>query len=168
MTAETQAVRNWYALSADQCVDHLTTHPATGLSPAEAARRLQQFGPNEIKRTERPSPWRLLFQQFQNVLIVILLIAAVLSGVMGHEVEAIAIGVIVLFAAVLGFVQEYRAERSMEALRQMAAPTATVLRDGARNSGPRPRPRPWRRHPAQGRRPRPRRCTPPRSHQPPR
>ncbi len=70
------------------------------------------------------------------MLIVILLVATALSAVLGHGVEAIAIAVIVLFAVLLGFVQEYRAERAIEALRRMAAPTATVLRDGEEREVP--------------------------------
>lgn len=71
-----------------------------------------------------------MLEQFKNVLIIILLIATALSAVLGHEIEAIAIAVIVLFAVLLGFAQEYCAERAIEALRKMAAPTASVLRDG--------------------------------------
>jgi Ca2+-transporting ATPase len=82
-----------------------------------------------LAAARRISPWALLLEQFKNVLIIILLIATVLSAFLGHGVEAVAIAVIVLFAVVLGFVQEYRAERAIEALRQMAAPTATVFRD---------------------------------------
>src|SRR5690606_37307836 len=101
-----------------------------GLTADESRQRLQQNGPNELAAAKHVSPWRILFEQFQNILIIILLIATVLSVFVGHGVEAIAIAVIVLFAVVLGFVQEYRAERAIEALRQMAAPLATVLRDG--------------------------------------
>ena len=72
----------------------------------------------------------MLAAQFKNLLIVILVIAVLLSVFLGHAIEAIAIGVIVLFAALLGFYQEYRAERALEALQQMAAPMAAVLRDG--------------------------------------
>ncbi|HEY7697857.1 MAG TPA: HAD-IC family P-type ATPase, partial [Vicinamibacteria bacterium] len=78
----------------------------------------------------------LLFEQFKNVLIVILLVATTLSAFLGHWVEAIAIAVIVIFAVLLGFIQEYRAEKAIEALRQMAAPTATVLREGQENEIP--------------------------------
>ncbi len=114
--------------TADLC-GHLHTTP-DGLTTAEATRRLAEYGPNELRAAHRVSPWTLLLAQFKNVLIIILLTATALSAVLGHGVEAIAITVIVLFAVVLGFVQEYRAERAIEALRQMAAPTATVLRDG--------------------------------------
>ncbi|HUE74077.1 MAG TPA: cation-translocating P-type ATPase [Pirellulaceae bacterium] len=101
---------------------------AHGLSSDEAARRLSEHGPNELTASAGVSPWVLLLHQFQNVLILILLLATALSAFLGHGVEAIAITVIVLFAVVLGFVQEYRAERAIDALRQMAAPHATVVR----------------------------------------
>jgi Ca2+-transporting ATPase len=100
------------------------------LCAEEAARRLADYGPNELEITHRISPWAILRAQFKNVLIIILLAATAVSAVLGHEVEAVAITVIVLFAVVLGFVQEYRAERAIDALRQMAAPMASVMRDG--------------------------------------
>jgi Ca2+-transporting ATPase len=101
-----------------------------GLSKAEANRRLAEHGPNELEAARRSSPWSMLGEQFKNILIIILIIAIVLSALLGHTVEAIAITVIMLFAVLLGFVQEYRAERAIEALKKMAAPTATVIRDG--------------------------------------
>jgi Ca2+-transporting ATPase len=102
---------------------------ATGLTRAEAARRLATHGPNALRAAPRVSPWQLLAAQIKNVLIVILLGATALSALLGHGVEAIAITVIVTFAVLLGFVQEYRAEKALQALQQMAAPTATLLRD---------------------------------------
>ncbi|MDH3818270.1 MAG: HAD-IC family P-type ATPase, partial [Myxococcales bacterium] len=119
----------WHTLSVDATMSHLqsTTH---GLAEAEVERRVARYGPNELQAAGRVSPWAILFQQFKNVLIIILLIATAISAVLGEGVETIAIAVIVLFAVVLGFIQEYRAERAIEALRQMAAPTVTVIRDG--------------------------------------
>jgi Ca2+-transporting ATPase len=119
----------WHTLPVEDVFSLLESNPA-GLTSAEAARRLAQYGPNELQETRRISPWAILLEQFKNILIIILLIAVGLSAILGHGVEAIAITVIVLFAVGLGFIQEYRAERAIEALRQMAAPTATVLRDG--------------------------------------
>jgi Ca2+-transporting ATPase len=97
---------------------------------------LIEYGPNELQGARRISPWMILLAQFKNVLILILLVATALSAFLGHGIEAIAITVIVLFAVLLGFVQEYRAERALDALRQMAAPTATVYRDGEENEVP--------------------------------
>ena len=119
----------WHSLSTAEALTFLQS-TSIGLTNVEAARRLVEVGPNELAAARRISPWTLLLEQFKNVLIIILLVATALSAFLGHGVEAIAIAVIVLFAVVLGFVQEYRAERAIEALRQMAAPTATVFRDG--------------------------------------
>ncbi|NTW53824.1 MAG: cation-translocating P-type ATPase [Chlorobaculum sp.] len=101
-----------------------------GLSEEEAAARLGRYGPNRLETAPSASPWKLLAEQFRNVLIITLLIATVLSAFLGHGIEAIAIAVIVLFAVLLGFVQEYRAEKAIEALRKMAAPASKVIRDG--------------------------------------
>ena len=125
----TESTPPWHTLTIGAVFAPLRSAPA-GLTDAEAARRLVEHGPNELQAAHRISPWTILFEQFKNVLIIILLVATALSAVLGHGVEAIAISVIVLFAVLLGFVQEYRAERAIEALRQMAAPTATALRDG--------------------------------------
>jgi Ca2+-transporting ATPase len=124
------AAAAWHALEPATIAEQLRTHLRHGLDPAEAAQRLTEYGPNELQAAQRISPWTLLLEQFKNVLILILLVAVALSALLGHGVEAIVIGVIVLFAVLLGFVQEYRAERAIEALREMAAPTATVLRGG--------------------------------------
>ncbi|MCM3877728.1 MAG: cation-transporting P-type ATPase, partial [Thermoanaerobaculia bacterium] len=119
----------WHTLSAAAVLDRLAT-TGTGLSSDEAARRLREHGPNELAASSRVSPLRLLVAQFKNVLILILVVAGGLSALLGHRLEAVVIAVILLFAALLGFVQEYRAERAIEGLRRMAAPVATALRDG--------------------------------------
>ncbi|MCA1604961.1 MAG: HAD-IC family P-type ATPase, partial [Acidobacteria bacterium] len=119
----------WHTLTVEECLEKLKTTPR-GLTSAEAAKRLEEHGPNELQAAGGVSPWTILLEQFKNVLIIILLFATALSASLGHGLEAIAITVIVLFAVVLGFVQEYRAERAIEALREMAAPLARVIRDG--------------------------------------
>ncbi|MGH2922274.1 MAG: cation-translocating P-type ATPase, partial [Gaiellaceae bacterium] len=120
----------WYCLPLVEVSRRLETRPDAGLSEAEAERRLEEYGPNELEAARAAAPWELLLEQFKNVLILILLAAVGLSIVLGHATEAIVIAAIVLLAALLGFVQEFRAERAIEALRQMAAPSATVVRDG--------------------------------------
>ena len=119
----------WHAVPAPDAFDLLRSRP-DGLTGSEARKRLERYGPNELQEARRISPWQILLEQFKNVLILILLIATVISFFLGHGLESVVIAVIVLFAVLLGFVQEYRAERAIEALRQMTAPTATVMRDG--------------------------------------
>jgi Ca2+-transporting ATPase len=119
----------WHTQTAEQALVQLTSQ-VTGLSEADAAERAIQYGPNEIQAAKRISAWEILLEQFKNILILILLGATAISLFLGHGVESIVIAVIVLFAVLLGFIQEYRAEHAIEALQKMAAPTATVLRDG--------------------------------------
>ncbi|GFO69766.1 ATPase [Geomonas limicola] len=126
---ESDTSPQWHTLDADE-VCRLLDSSAAGLSGAEAGSRFAAYGPNLLSSPQRISPWQILLEQFKNVLIVILILAAGLSLFLGHGVESAAIAVIVGFAALLGFFQEYRAERALEALREMAAPTARVLRDG--------------------------------------
>jgi Ca2+-transporting ATPase len=124
-----QAGTRWHTLTIEESLKSLESGPR-GLTSDEAASRLEKFGPNELQAQAHVSAWGILLEQFKNVLIIILLLATALSAFLGHGVEAIAITVIVLFAVILGFIQEYRAERAIEALREMAAPNATVIRDG--------------------------------------
>jgi P-type Ca2+ transporter type 2C len=121
--------RPWYALPTAEVLRRADTREG-GLSEVEARRRLDQYGSNELTAVEQTSAWRTFAAQFNNVLILILLAATVVSGLTGHALEAAVIAIIVLLAVALGFVQEHRAERALEALRRMAAPHAHVRREG--------------------------------------
>lgn len=123
-------VTDWYKIDQQRVITELKSDVTVGLSSSEAATRLKQYGPNEVSIGQKTSGWTIFFAQFKNILIVILIVAVVLSLILGHILEAIAITIILLFAVILGFLQEFRAERSIEALREMAAPRAAVLRDG--------------------------------------
>lgn len=101
-----------------------------GLSSEEAKSRLQQYGLNELKEGEKRTPLNMLLDQFKDFMIIVLIAAAVISGAIGEAADTIAILVIVVLNAVMGFIQEYRAEKAMEALKMMAAASAAVLRDG--------------------------------------
>lgn len=125
----------WHTVPVEEAFQAIGSSEA-GLSKEEAARRLATYGPNELQAADRVSPLALLFAQFKNVLIIILLVAVGLSAFLGHGLEAIVISVIVLFAVLLGFIQEFRAERALEALQEMAAPNATVRRGGEEDEIP--------------------------------
>jgi len=120
----------WHALNTDKVQEILETDIQKGLASDVASERLKKYGFNELRQEERVSPFALFLNQFKNLLIIILLVATVLSALVGEHLDAALIFVIVIFCAILGFVQEYRAECALEALKNMLSPTITVLRDG--------------------------------------
>jgi Ca2+-transporting ATPase len=122
--------RNFHALPAEEVAAILSTDLAQGLSSQEAARRLQQYGPNQLQELPRPGFLALLARQFQDFLVLILIAASLISLLLGEYIDAGAIIAIVVLNAVLGVVQESKAEEALAALKRMAAPEATVLRQG--------------------------------------
>ena len=131
----------WYQQSIADTLKSLGSS-ISGLSTEEAKKRLDQHGYNELRAEEGISPWKLLAEQFKSILIIILLIAVALSvtigiidwehgaGIPEEITDAIVIFVIVVACVILGFIEEYRSEKAMATLKRMAAPTATILRDG--------------------------------------
>jgi len=124
-----QTSKQWHSMKIDEAMRELNAK-MDGLSSEEVQKRLEEFGPNELKKEKGKSPVRLFLEQFTDILIIILLIATALSMAIGEVYDAIVIIAIVMACAVLGFTQEYKAEKALEALKKMTAPTATVLRDG--------------------------------------
>ena len=124
------AARQWYGGSVAELAGRLGTEVSTGLSPEAAGAALARHGPNELPEGERRGLVRMAVDQLTDFMILVLLAAAVISGLIGELIDTVAIAVIVLLNAVLGVVQEYRAARAMSALRSLAAPHATVRRDG--------------------------------------
>ncbi len=120
----------WHSMEVAEVLKELDTDLHKGLAEDEAKRRLERYGYNELKKEERVSPLTLFINQFKNILIIILLAAIALSALVREVVDAAIIGVIVIFCAVLGFTQEYRAERAIEALKKMLSSTITILRGG--------------------------------------
>ena len=119
-----------WRLTPDQVLQAQDTPFETGLSEAEANRRLIEYGPNELIERGLRSPWSILAAQFTEVMVIILIVAAAVSLLIGDIKDAMAILVIVVLNAALGFSQEYRAERAMAALKQMVVPLVKVRRDG--------------------------------------
>jgi Ca2+-transporting ATPase len=117
-------------MESESVLSKLETDPQQGLTPEEARKRLQEYGYNELKEEAKTSPFILFINQFKNTLIIILIVATVLSALIGDLLDAAIILAIVVFCALLGFLQEYRAERALEALKKMLTPTITALRGG--------------------------------------
>ncbi len=120
----------WHQKTTDEVCEELKTSTA-GISSQESVERLCQYGPNELKEKKKRTPFMMFLDQFRDFMILVLIAAAIISGFIGELSDTIAIVVIVVLNAVVGFIQEYRAEKAMEALKKMAALTATVIRDGA-------------------------------------
>jgi P-type Ca2+ transporter type 2C len=119
----------WHTSEAAEVLRALGTDAASGLSNEEAARRLEERGANELEDRGTRSPWAILWDQFTSTMIVILIVAALVSALLGDYEDSIAIAVIVVLNAALGFGQEYRAERAMAALQQLSAPRVKVRRE---------------------------------------
>ncbi|AYD40642.1 calcium-translocating P-type ATPase, PMCA-type [Clostridium fermenticellae] len=102
----------------------------SGLSQKEAERRLQKYGSNTLQKKKKISPIKIFISQFNDFITWVLIAATIISGFMGEKADCITILIIVIMNAILGFVQEYRTERSLEALKKMSSPTAKVIRDG--------------------------------------
>jgi Ca2+-transporting ATPase len=128
----------WHALTPEEVLNKLKVDLERGLSTAEARRRLERFGPNELVEKARTTFWQMLWGQINSFVIWLLIGAAIISALLGDYVEAGAILLIVIFNAIMGIVQESRAEESLAALKKLAAPEAQVLRDGHRISLPAP------------------------------
>ncbi len=127
---------NWFAISAQEALSRLEVSRKDGLAPDEAQERLEAFGHNELKEAPPTSIWTMIYQQFANFVVILLVVAAVISAVLGDWIEAVAIMTIVVLNAVLGVVQERRAEEALAALKKMASPDADVLRGGHRQDVP--------------------------------
>jgi len=120
---------NWHRLNIQETFELLSTNQ-DGLSASAAEAKLLETGPNELDEGKKKSIAGILLAQFKDVMIIILMAAAIISGIIGDVTDTIVILIIVLLNAIVGFIQEYRAEKAMQALKQMAVAQARVLRDG--------------------------------------
>lgn len=122
--------RNWYSLADFEVLEEFQVNPEKGLDSKEAKRRLELVGFNQLQEQKRTSPLKLFINQFKDFMVIVLLVATIISAFLGEYADAITIMIIVIINAILGFVQEYRAEKSMEALKKLIAPEALVKRNG--------------------------------------
>jgi Ca2+-transporting ATPase len=121
---------NWWQADIQETEKSLNTNLSSGLSSGEAKIRLEEYGPNQLKEKKGCSPLSIFFEQFQNFIVWILIGAALVSGFLKEWVDALAIIGIVIINAILGFIQEYRAEKSLTALKKLSSPNSKVIRDG--------------------------------------
>jgi len=121
---------NWHTLDTESALENLQSDPARGLSTAQAAERLAENGPNELVEKGGRTPWQILWEQVSATMVLILIAAAVMAGFLGDTKNLVAILSIVVLYAILGFVQEYRAEKAIAALKKLSVPNVRVLRNG--------------------------------------
>ena len=122
---------SWHAVEVDEVLSRLATYAQSGLTTTEAEKRLAQLGPNMLEESAPISFWQMLGEQFNNFVVILLIVAAVISALLGEYIEAAAIFAIVILNAALGVVQERRAAQELAALRKLASPDAHVIRDGS-------------------------------------
>ena len=128
--------RIWYAVSGDVVLQELAADLTLGLSTDEVVRRREQSGWNILAEAPPVSRWKKLLGQFKELVIWILIVAAIISGVMGEWADTAAILAIVLVNGIIGFLQEEKAGRALAALQKLSSPLAKVLRDGVLQSLP--------------------------------
>lgn len=121
---------NWYSKTKDQILTDLKTNEQSGLTADGVNERLQQFGPNELAAKQKRTLWQRIFAQINDILVYVLLIAALISAFVGEWADASIIALVVILNAVIGVIQESKAEQALEALKKMATPKAIVRRDG--------------------------------------
>jgi len=126
----------WHMFSSHEAVSQLRTTTEGGLTTKDAKERLHTYGYNQLKETPPTTIWQMLWEQFNNFVIILLIVAAVISALLGDWIEAAAIMAIVILNAAMGIIQEQRAEEALAALKELAAPEANVLRDGHRMTIP--------------------------------
>ncbi|MDO8546771.1 MAG: cation-transporting P-type ATPase, partial [Nitrospirales bacterium] len=131
MANNTGKATAWHCLVEDEVAKLLDSDTQAGLTQSEVARLAAVYGPNELPQAPPASPLKLFLRQFQSIIVWVLIGAALISGLLQEWVDAAAIVAIVILNAILGFVQEFRAERSLEALKRMVVVTARVIRGGA-------------------------------------
>ena len=120
---------NWYQLEANAVLEHFSTSASNGLSYKEVEHRLKQYGQNELTERALKSPWQIIWEQLTALIVVVLIVAAIISALIGDYKDTIAILAVVIFNALLGFNQEYRAGQALAALKRMAVPTVKVWRN---------------------------------------
>jgi Ca2+-transporting ATPase len=121
---------NWHLISIEQSLTELSARQVAGLSQSEAQSRLAQYGRNELVEKGGRTPLKIFWEQITATMVLILIAAAVVAGLLGDSKNTIAITAIVLLYAILGFVQEYRAEQAIAALKKLSVPEVRVFRDG--------------------------------------
>ncbi|MEZ6134096.1 MAG: cation-transporting P-type ATPase [Pirellulaceae bacterium] len=122
---------HWYQKTIPEVIEQLDSDSAQGLTNAQVALRIDQHGPNELIEMGGRGPWRILWEQLSGAMVLMLMIAAVVSVVLHEYTDAVVIIGIVVLNAALGFVQDYRAERALAALKRLAVPVVRVRRQGA-------------------------------------
>lgn len=123
-------MKKWYSEMTDDALAYLSSNSHDGLSEEEAQLRLNEVGFNELQKKVKRSPLASFLAQFMDFMVLVLLAATIISFILGEIADGITILAIVIINAILGFIQEYRAEKSIEALKDITAPEATVIRQG--------------------------------------
>ena len=127
---QTSTVKPWHQMDASAVLDHLSVNLEEGLSESEVKSRRAEFGRNELVERESKSPWAILGDQLTGIFVVILIVAGIISLALGDRHDAAAIFAIVLLNTILGFVQEFRAEKAIAALKKLTVPSVPVRRSG--------------------------------------